>query len=71
MQVETDRRSLVLLRQVALSSFHNGWVRADEGHRILLDLITEEQGTPACNAHMHHTETTAAAICIEKEEHAI
>ena len=46
----------MLLHQVALSSFHNGWVRAHEGHRILLDLVTEEQCAPICKAHMHLTE---------------
>lgn len=54
----------MLLHQVALSSFHNGWVRAHEGHRVLLDLITEEQCTPICKAHMHLTENTALSICI-------
>lgn len=49
----------MLLHQVALSSFHNGRVRAHEGHRILLDLITEEQCTPICKTHMHLTENTA------------
>lgn len=52
----------MLLHQVALSSLHNGWVRAHEGHRILLDLITEEQRTPRCKAHMHLAENTALFV---------
>lgn len=36
----------MLLHQVALSPFHYGGVRAHEGHRVLLDLIAEEQRTP-------------------------
>lgn len=42
----TDWCGLLLLNQVALSSFHNRGVRTHEGHSVLLDLITEEQGTP-------------------------
>lgn len=54
----------MLLHQVALSSFHNRWVRAHEGHRVLLDLITEEQCTPIQKAHMHLTENAALSVFI-------
>lgn len=54
----------MLLHQVALSSFHNRWVRAHEGHRVLLDLITEEQCTPIQKAHMPLTENAALSIFI-------
>lgn len=49
----------MFLQQEALSSLHNGGIRAQEGHRVLLDLITEEQVSPA-NSHkeIHSTLST-------------
>ena len=49
---KTDRCGLMFLCQEALSSLHNRGIRPHEGHCILLDLITEEQCSPA-NAHTH------------------
>jgi len=36
----------MLLHQKALSSLDNGRIGAHERHRVLLDLVTEEQGSP-------------------------
>ena len=41
-----DRCGLMFLHQEALTSLHNGGIRAHEGHRVLLDLIAEEQHSP-------------------------
>lgn len=50
--VKPDRCGLMFLHQEALTSLHNGGIRAHEGHRVLLDLIAEEQRSPI-NAQTH------------------
>lgn len=52
----------MLLKQVALSSFHNRWIRTHEGDRVLLDVVTEEQCTPV-NAHEENNVIQEVKMC--------
>lgn len=45
--VKTDRCGLMFLHHEALGSLHHGGIGAHEGQRVLLDLVTEEQCSPA------------------------
>ena len=56
----TDWCGLIFLNQEALSSLHNRGIGAHEGHRVLLDLITEEERSSA-NTHTSTEKTETSS----------